>query len=264
MSARKGSVFWGVLSYVVILFIVLAALCPFAVLLWRFFTGGASLLRIWKLGNFGFLLLNSFIYAAVSALAAVVLGFMAGFCLSKFRVKINSALYVLFAFGIFFVLQPVVVPLFLGSKASGLFDSRIGVLISCLGMGLPLGVCLGAEFIKSIPDAVIESARLDGAGYFRIFRSIIFPMAAPAAALIGALVFTITWNEFLLISVLTASPAGASLSGAASLNTGLAAFAAGAGKSELAPALVISLIPSLVIFLFLKKQFIRAVGMIRG
>jgi raffinose/stachyose/melibiose transport system permease protein len=251
MNGRTGSAAGKIIPFILMLIIALLAICPFAALVWRFFTGGASLFNAWKPGNFGVLLLNSFLYSAAAALVSVMLGLMAGFGLSKFRLKINSVLYAFFAFGIFCALQPILVPLFLGVKAAGWYNTRLGVLIPYLGLGLPLGVCLGAEFIRSIPDAIVESARLDGASWFRIFGSIILPMAAPAAALIGALVFTITWNEFLVVSVLTGIP------GAASLAPGLAAL----GEAG-APALVMGLLPSALIFLFFRKQFIRAAGLI--
>jgi raffinose/stachyose/melibiose transport system permease protein len=181
---------------------------------------------------------------------------MAGFALSKFKIRGAAGLWVFFSFGIFLVLQPLLVPLRQGVLSAGLYDSGPGVLIPYLGLGIPLGVWLGTEFVGSIPDGIIESALLDGAGYFRIFRSIILPMALPGGALIAALVFTLTWNEYLLISVLV-SPG----SPAASLTLGLAA--PGAGEAG-AAALVIGLAPGLVIFLFLRKYFFRAAGMIRG
>jgi ABC-type glycerol-3-phosphate transport system permease component len=84
-------------------------------------------------------------------------------------------------------------------------------------------------------------------------------MAAPAAGLIGALVFVITWNEFLLVTALTGDP-----SAARSLIAGLMYFSSGAGEMDVAAALALGLVPSLLIFLFLRKQFIRAAGMIRG
>jgi raffinose/stachyose/melibiose transport system permease protein len=241
----------------VIVLFTLFILYPFFSLGLQFFGSGSSLLKTWKTGNFTRLLMNSFFYSIVTAVSSSLLGLMAGFALSKLSRKSGGALRVFFYFGIFFALQSVLVPLFLGIKAAGLYNSRLGVLIPCLGLGIPPGVCLGTEFIKSIPDAVVESARLDGAGYFRIFRNIILPMSYPAAGLIGALVFVIIWNEYLVISVL-ANSSGA----AASLNLALPALAAGSGGA--ASVLVPGLAPSIVIFLLLRKQFVRVAGMIRG
>jgi raffinose/stachyose/melibiose transport system permease protein len=260
MTARRGSsLLFKALSFGVVLLFTFFVLYPLCSLVLKFVKSGSSLPEVWRLGNFGGLLLNGFLYSALSAVVSVFLGLMAGFALSKLRVRSAGFFRVFFCAGIFFAIQPMLAPLVLGAKAAGLFNSRLGVLIPCLGLGIPLGVFFGAEFIKSIPDAVLESARLDGAGYFRIFRSIIFPMAAPAAGLIGALTFLAVWNEFLLVAALTGDP-----SPALSLSAGLMRFISGAGEGDAAAALVLGLAPSLVIFLFLRKQFIRAAGMIRG
>jgi raffinose/stachyose/melibiose transport system permease protein len=76
------------------------------------------------------------------------------------------------------------------------------VLIPYIGIGLPIGVYLATAYIKGIPNEVIESARIDGAKYLRIFWSIILPMAAPVATTVAILQVTGTWNEFMLINIL--------------------------------------------------------------
>ena len=86
----------------------------------------------------------------------------------------------------------------------GLYNTRLGVLILYIGIGMPMGVYLGTEYIKSIPDALVESARIDGATYGRIFWRIIVPCPSRAVT-VAILTVTGTWNEFMLINILTSS-----------------------------------------------------------
>jgi raffinose/stachyose/melibiose transport system permease protein len=136
------------------------------------------------------------------------------------------------------------------------------VLIPYIGLGLPMGVYLGTEFIKGIPNALIESARIDGAKYLRIFTSIIFPMTAPAAITLGILTFTGTWNEFMLINILTSDDAIKSIPVGIGRFSG--ALASDYGKQF--SALVIGMIPMLIFYLVFRKQITKGVaaGAVKG
>ncbi|GHU81887.1 sugar ABC transporter permease [Spirochaetia bacterium] len=226
----------------------------------RWFTGNYP--YAWRLGNFDVLLLNSIFYSVVTVLAVVFLGFMAGFAFSKIKTRATPLLHGLFSIGILLTLQSIMVPLFLMVKAVGLYNTRLGVLIPYIGLGLPMGVYLGTEFIKSIPDAVIESARLDGASYLRIFRSIILPMTAPVAITVGILTFTGTWNEFMLINILSSDDAIKSIP--VGINSFSGALASDYGKQF--PALVIGLVPMLIFYLIFNKQITKGVvaGAVKG
>jgi raffinose/stachyose/melibiose transport system permease protein len=125
-----------------------------------------------------------------------------------------------------------------------------------------MGVYLGTEFIKSIPTAVIESARIDGAKYLKIFTSIIVPMTAPVAMTVAILTFTGTWNEFMLINILTRDDA------IKSIPVGIAKFS-GALASDYGrqfAAMVIGMIPMVAFYLIFRKQITRGVaaGAVKG
>ncbi|MDR2551936.1 MAG: carbohydrate ABC transporter permease [Treponema sp.] len=216
----------------------------------------------WKLGKFGILLLNSIFYSVVTVAVVVVLGLMAGFAFSKIKMKATPVLHGLFIIGILLTLQSIMVPLFLMVNAVGLYNTRLGVLIPYIGLGLPMGVYLGTEFVKSIPDALIESARLDGLGYLRTFKNIIFPMCAPVAVTIAILTFTGTWNEFMLINILTSNDAIKSIP--VGINRFSGSLASDYGKQF--SALVIGLIPMLIFYVIFRKQITKGVaaGAVKG
>jgi raffinose/stachyose/melibiose transport system permease protein len=216
----------------------------------------------WITGKFGILFINSVIYTAVTVISVVVLGFMAGFAFAKIRNRLTPILHGIFIIGILLTLQSIMVPLFLMVNAVGLYDTRLGVLIPYIGLGLPMGVYLGTEFIKSVPDALIESARIDGARYLRIFSSIIFPMTAPVAMTVGIITFTGTWNEFMLINILSSSDSVKSIPVGIGRFSG--ALASDYGKQF--SALVIGMVPMVLFYLVFRKQITKgvAVGAVKG
>ncbi|MDR0540309.1 MAG: carbohydrate ABC transporter permease [Spirochaetaceae bacterium] len=216
----------------------------------------------WNMGKFGILLMNSIFYTAVTVVAVVLLGFMAGFAFSKLKGKSTKILHGSFIIGILLTLQSIMVPLFLMVNAVHLYNTHLGVLIPYIGLGLPMGVYLGTEFINSIPEALIESARIDGAKYLRIFFSIILPMTAPAAMTVGILTFTGTWNEFMLINILTSNDMVKSIPVGIGRFSG--ALASDYGKQF--SALVIGMVPMVAFYLIFRRQITTGVaaGAVKG
>ena len=216
----------------------------------------------WTRGNFGTLILNSLFYTGVSVFFIIIFSFMAGFAFAKLKSKATPILHGSFVIGLLMTLQCIMVPLFLMSSWFHLLDTRLGVLIPYIGIGMPMGVYLATEYIKSIPNALIESARLDGAKFYRIFASIILPMSLPVAITLAILSVTGTWNEFMLINILTSS------SSLKSLPVGIQAFA-GSLSSDYGKqfaALVIGLAPMLAFYIAFNREITKGVaaGAVKG
>jgi len=216
----------------------------------------------WITGRFGILIINSVIYTAITVISVIVLSFMAGFAFAKIPSKLTPLLHGSFIIGILLTLQSILVPLFLMINAVGLYNTRLGVLIPYIGIGLPLGIYLSTEYIKSIPDEVLESARLDGAKYLKIFRSIIMPIASPVAVSVAILMITGTWNEFMLVNILVSSNEIKSLPVGISMFSG--ALASDYGKQF--AALVIGMTPMIIFYLIFRKRITKgvAVGAVKG
>jgi raffinose/stachyose/melibiose transport system permease protein len=216
----------------------------------------------WRDASFSVLIINSIIYTAVSTITIIILSFMAGFAFAKLPSKITPILHGSFIIGILITLQCIMVPLFLMIRTVGLYNTMLGVLIPYIGIGLPLGVYLATEYIKGIPNEVIESARIDGAMYLRIFSSIILPMAAPVATTVAILTVTGTWNEFMLINILVSSDKLKSLPVGINMFSG--ALATDYGKQF--AALVIGMTPMIVFYVIFRKQITKGVsaGAVKG
>ncbi len=216
----------------------------------------------WVRGKFPTLIINSIIYTGVTTVATLIFSFMAGFAFAKIPNKATKYLHGSFVIGLLLTLQSIMVPLFLIINWVGLYNSRLGVLIPYIGIAMPMGIYLGTEYIKSIPTALVESARIDGATYMKIFLSIVVPMAAPVGVTVAILTVTGTWNEFMLINILTSSDA------LKSLPVGVQKFA-GALSSDFGKqfaALVIGLIPMLLFYMVFRKEITKGVaaGAVKG
>ncbi|MDR0315374.1 MAG: carbohydrate ABC transporter permease [Treponema sp.] len=216
----------------------------------------------WRDANFSVLIFNSILYTFVTVATIIILSFMAGFAFAKLPSKITPILHGSFIIGILITLQCIMVPLFLMIRTVGLFNTRLGVLIPYIGIGLPMAVYLGTEYIKSIPNEVIESARIDGAKYLHIFRTIIMPMAAPVATTVAILTVTGTWNEFMPINILVSSDRFKSLPVGINMFSG--ALATDYGKQF--AALVIGMTPMIIFYVIFRKQITKGVsaGAVKG
>ncbi|MEV0324682.1 carbohydrate ABC transporter permease [Streptomyces sp. NPDC050658] len=142
-------------------------------------------------------MLNSVLYCGIGALGATLLSAMAGYLLAKYEFRGKGALFgaVLAA-----VLVPKILftlPLYLMFSEVGLINNPLAVLLPSIVS--PFGVYLARIFAaQAVPDEVIEAGRLDGAGEFRIFRTIGMPMMVPALVTIFLFQFVEIWNNYLL------------------------------------------------------------------
>lgn len=216
----------------------------------------------WVRGNFAQLIFNSILYTSISTITIILLSFMSGFAFAKLRSKATNFLYGSYIIGILMTLQSIMVPLFLLINWVYLYDTKLGVLIPYIGIGLPMGIYLSTEFIRSIPTSLIESARIDGAKFSKIFFSIIFPMGRPVATTLAIITTASTWNEFMLINILTSSDSNKSLPVGVQKFAG--ALSIDFGKQF--AALVIGLIPMLAFYLIFRKEITKGVaaGAVKG
>jgi raffinose/stachyose/melibiose transport system permease protein len=216
----------------------------------------------WTMGRFATLIMNSVIYTSVTVIAEIILSFMAGFAFAKLPSKLTPLLHGSFIIGILLTIQSIMVPLFLLISGVGLYDTRLGVLIIYIGIALPMAVYLSTAYIKSIPNSILESARIDGAKYLQIFWKIIMPMAAPVAATVAILGVTGTWNEFMLINILVSSNELKSLPVGINMFSGTLSSDYGKQFS----ALTIGMIPMILFYVVFRKQITKGVsaGAVKG
>lgn len=216
----------------------------------------------WTRGTMGIYFINSIIYTSTATVLTTLLALAAGYGLAKFRFRISALVYGAFIMGLLVTPHSVLVPLFILETRIGIDNTRTGVILPYIAFGLPFLVYLATSFIKGIPDAFEQSALCDGAGYLRIFRSVIVPLSAPVAATMLIFAFISNWNEFVFVFTLTSSPA------LRSLPVGINAFAGGMTRDfglQFA-ALIIGTVPMIIFYVFFHEQIARgfAAGALKG
>lgn len=138
---------------------------------------------------------NSFFVSAVVTVVALLFHSMAGYALARLRFPGRDAIF-LAMFATFLISQPVIiVPLFILARTLHLLDSYAGLIIPSIFNAF--GIFLLRQFYLAVPRELEEAALIDGAGYFRIWWSIIVPLSRPIFSALAILFFLANWNSFL-------------------------------------------------------------------
>ncbi len=145
--------------------------------------------------DFARFLLNTLFVSAAVTLVALILHSMAAYALARLRFPGRDEIF-LTMFATFLISQPVIiVPLFILARALHLLDSYAGLIIPSIFNAF--GIFLLRQFYLAIPRELEEAALIDGAGYFRIWLSIILPLSRPIMSALAILFFLANWNAFL-------------------------------------------------------------------
>jgi len=151
--------------------------------------------------------LNSFWIASLNVILALILGVPAAYALARWRSSVSEHL----SFWILSIrMAPafgIVVPMFILMREARLLDSPFAVTLVHLTINLPLAIWLLRGYFAELPEELEESARLDGASQLQVLWYIVIPMGLPMLMAVSALVFMLSWNEFLFAFVLTSSQA---------------------------------------------------------
>lgn len=199
---------------------------------------------------------NSAVVALAITLGNLVFCSMLGYALAKLDFPGKRVIFVLVLATLMVPGVVTFVPLFVLVSNMGMVNTFPGLIFPFLAG--PFGVFLMRQFIQSLPDELIHAARVDGAGEWRIFRSIILPLCKPALATLGILTFLTSWNNFLWPLVVAQSEEKYTLPVA------LAIYAIGENRSDyglLMAGSVVIILPVLVVFLLLQRHFVRGIAM---
>jgi multiple sugar transport system permease protein len=209
-------------------------------------------------GYFKYWLLNSVIYAVVTAALATAVSTLCGYALAKYRFRGRKLVFGLVMGSLLVPSTALVVPLFLLEHEVGLINSYQGVILPLLVY--PFGVFLMSLFAAdAVPDSLVDAARVDGAGELRAFWKVSRPLLMPGMVTLFLLSFIGTWNNYFLPLVLLGTTTRFPLT------VGLSAWAsdltlAGAAQPlypEVILGSLVSVLPMLILFPFLQKYIAR-------
>jgi multiple sugar transport system permease protein len=146
-------------------------------------------------GGIGRQFANSLGLAVAATLLSTTFNTLAGYAFAKLRFKGRDAIFTLLIGALVIPAQVAMLPLFLMLKGMGLVNSYAGVLVPSLA-GI-FGIFLVRQYARGIPDELLEAARIDGAGEFRIFFTIVLPLLTPVLATLAVFAFLGSWNDFM-------------------------------------------------------------------
>lgn len=206
--------------------------------------------------NFSTYFTNSIIVAVITVLGNIIFCSMVGYALAKMQFRGKNIVFGTVMVTLMVPSVATFVPLFVIIANLGLSNTYAALILPFLTQ--PVGVFLMRQFMTGIPDAVIEAARIDGAGELRIFFQIVLPQCGPAIATLSILTFLSSWNNFLWPLVAAQSDSMYTLPVALSLySTGQNAT----NYSVLLAGAVLIITPILLLFIFLQRYFIEGVAM---
>ncbi|MGX8702457.1 carbohydrate ABC transporter permease [Caproiciproducens sp.] len=206
---------------------------------------------------------NSLFVSFISCFAATLVSMFAGFSFSKFRYAGRKVFMSTVMMAQAFPQAILLLTLYIMMQKMRMDGSYMALILSYIAFGLPVGTWTLKAYFDQLPDALIESAKIDGAGWLRIIFQIIFPLAIPGAISTAIYSFVWSWNDLLYSLTLITDASRRTLAPALVMKY-MGEFTN--NWSEMMAASVVVSIPVVLIFVFLQKYFIAGLtsGAVKG
>lgn len=203
-------------------------------------------------------LTNSFKLVIPATVISTVLGSLNGFVLSKWRFPGADLVFTLFLFGLFIPYQAVMIPLTTLLADINFPDGIPRLAFAHIVYGIPITTLIFRSYYATIPDELMEAARMDRAGMLRTYFSVVLPLSAPAFVVTAIWQFTSIWNDFLFAVFIITDPSKWPVTVAVNNTTGSLVTPY---NLQMSAALLASL-PTLVVYILLGRYFVR--GLLAG
>lgn len=198
--------------------------------------------------------LNSTIITVASVILTVTINLLCGYAFAKFRFVGRDVLFIAIVSALMIPVQVVLVPLFLIIADFGLLNTHWGIIIPRAAEAF--GIFMVRQFMVSLPDELLEAARIDGAGELRIFFRIVLPLSLPIVAVLTIFTFMWRWNEFALPLVVLTDQTMFTLQ----LGLNLLRGQFNTEWTSIMAMAFVSLIPLLLIFAFCQRFLVQGVA----
>lgn len=215
-------------------------------------------LKAFELGKFGRWFMNSAIVAIWTTVTTVFIGALIGYIIAKFDLYGGNVIFFMILATIMIPTEMKVIPWFIGASKLGVVNSYLGIAFP--GLITPFSVFLMKKFMESIPDSLIDAARIDGMGEFAIFLKIALPLVKPALGALAIFNFVGNWNAFFWPLII------AQTREMFTLPVGLSSFSSEASSQfsqwgAVMAGISIAIIPLLIVFLIFQKRIIEGVAL---
>ena len=210
--------------------------------------------EVLELRDFGTYFKNSAIVTLIATVITVCINLLAGYAFAKYQFKGKEFLFLIVLSTLMIPLQVIMIPNFI-------IISKLGMINTYQGLILPpcaeaFGLFLSRQFLSTLPDALIESARIDGASEFHIFRSIILPNSGSLLSVLIIFTFMWRWNDFQWPLIILSD------SGMYTVQLGLSMLNGSnyVNWNQLMSASLLSILPVIIIFFIFQKQFVQGIA----
>jgi len=200
--------------------------------------------------------LNSFIIAAGDTVAIVGTSVMAGFVFAKYRFRGRDLLFYAVLGTMFVPTIVTIVPTFHVIQALGLVDTLFGVMLPQLANAF--GIFLMRQFIRGVPDELLDAARVDGASEWTVLWRVVTPLLVPAVATLVLFAFVFQWNSFLW--PLTVLQSDDKFTVVLAMSRLLSYTSSIQFQNVVMAGAVISVLPNMILFLFLQRYFVASLA----
>ncbi|MEV0718474.1 carbohydrate ABC transporter permease [Asanoa sp. NPDC050611] len=206
----------------------------------------------WDIGNFATTYRNSAILLALKVPVGVLLSAMLAFALSKLRIRFRRTIMFAVFLGLTIPIYITIVPVFIMLRSMGITDNLLGLVGPYLAFGIPFEVLVLQSFFRQLPDELIEAAKIDGAGEWRVFLTLVLPLSLPALVTVAILDAVATWNEFLFALIVLNSDASKTIP------VGLLNFQGQFANNNtgLAAGILIAVVPILIAYVILQRWIV--------
>ena len=213
-------------------------------------------------GNIGFYFMNSMFNTLITVAVVIVIAFVTGYCLSRFKFRGRTFVYYMFLSGMLIPIYALLIPIFVEFKSLGLLNKRYTLILPYIAFALPVAVFLVESSVASVPIEIEEAACIDGSSFLHTMFAIVMPMCRPVLSTSAILTFLNTWNEFPLALVLIRS------NSLKTMPIGLTNFVGSytVNYPLMLAALVVSTLPVVIMYLLFYNQIMKGMtaGAVKG
>ncbi|NQS90035.1 carbohydrate ABC transporter permease [Patescibacteria group bacterium] len=221
-------------------------------------------IRLFREGDFLKFLLNSVVVSTSATFITVSIAALASYTFSKFKFFGGLDKYILGWLLFVRMIIPIslAIPFFVIMKALNILDNYLALILAYTAINIPFGMWMLKDFFDTVPEELIDAARIDGCSDFKAFMKIALPLIAPGLAATAIFIFILNWNEFLLALILTSSPKSMTIP------VGMARLSQQyfIKWGEMSAAAAIFVIPVLIFALLAQKHLVRGLtfGALKG
>ena len=201
-------------------------------------------------------LLNTVFMAVAAMILTCITAAMAGYALAKKRFVGRALLFSLIVCAMALPKQVILIPLIREMSALNLYNTLWAVIFPTVGW--PFGVFLMKQFSENVPTEMLEAARIDGAGQWRTFAQIVFPLIKPGVGALAIFTFITSWNDYFMQLIMLISRSNQTIS------VGIALMQSGPDANDfglIMAGAAVAAVPILVVFIMFQRYFTQGITM---